>query len=100
LGLSSFPGVSVISDFDALIDRETAACAAKVTPSAVAMWVSRGWLDPQTGDRRTLESRGRDWQGRHLYRYSDVMAAERATRRTGRPRNWSFLNVNSSGMTG
>ncbi len=85
-------------DFDALIDRDTAAFAAKVTPSAVAMWVSRGWTDPRTGERRKLEAKGRDWQGRHLYRYGDVMAAEQATRRRGRRRDWSTLDANSSGM--
>lgn len=85
-------------DFDALIDRDTAAFAAKVKPSAVAMWVSRGWIDSATGERRKLASRGRNWQGCHLYRYGDVMDAERATRRTGRPRDWTVLNINSSGM--
>ena len=82
-------------DFEALIDRDTAAYAAKVKPSAIGMWVSRGWKDPDTGERRKLERRGTDWQGRHLYRYGDVMAAERATRRRGRQRDWSVLNLNS-----
>jgi hypothetical protein len=90
--------VNVTPDFDALIDRDTAAYAAKVKPSAVAMWVSRGWRDPTTGERRKLEASGRNWRGGHLYRYGDVMAAELATRRKGRPRDWAALNANSSGM--
>lgn len=85
-------------DFDALIDREAAAFAAKVTPSAVAMWVSRGWIDPASGERRKLEPAGADWRGRHLYRYGDVMTAEQATRRRGRTRDWTSINLNSTGM--
>lgn len=85
-------------DFDALIDRETAAHAANVKPSAIAMWVSRGWVDPDTGSRRYLAAAGRDWQGRHLYRYADIAAAERATRRRGRRRDWAVLNLNSARM--
>ncbi|WP_045740882.1 hypothetical protein [Actinoplanes rectilineatus] len=73
-------------DFDALIDRDTAAHAARVSPSSITSWVSRGWRDPDTGDRHKLERRGTDPWGRHLYRYGDVMAAERATRRRGRTR--------------
>jgi hypothetical protein len=63
------------------------------------MWVSRGWVDPETGERRKLETRGSNWQGRHLYRYGDVMTAERATRRKGRRRDRSALDLNSAGMT-
>lgn len=84
-----------------LLTRDLAALAAGVKPSAVAMWASRGWVDPATGERRKLEPASRDWRGRPLYRYGDVMAAEQATRRRGRQRDkvkWQALNVNSSGM--
>lgn len=87
-----------MDSFDVLIDRDTAAFVAKVKPSAVTSWASRGWIDPGTGERRKLEAQGRDWQGRHLYRHGDVLAAEQATRRRGRRRDWAALNVNSSGM--
>ena len=86
---------------DALLTRDLAAHAAQVKPSSVAMWASRGWVDPGTGERRKLEPADRDWRGRPLYRYGDVMAAESATRRRGRSRtgpSWTALDVNSSGM--
>ncbi len=88
----------MIPDFDALVDRDTAAWAAKVKPLSISSWVSRGWKDPDSGERKFLERRGVDHQGRHLYRYGDVMAAEKATRRRGRPRDWVALNLNSAGM--
>ena len=81
---------------DALIDRDTAAHAAKVSRSTIAMWVSRGWKDPATGQRRHLDTAGHDWAGRHLYRYRDVLAAEQATRRTGRRRDWNALDHNTA----
>lgn len=83
---------------DALITRDLAAHAAGVKPSAVNMWTSRGWIDPATGERHKLEVVKKDWRGRCLYRYGDVMAAEKATRRRGRKRDWSALNANTSGM--
>jgi hypothetical protein len=84
-----------------LLHRDLAAYAAGVKPSTVAMWASRGWVDPDSGERRRLEPAGRDWRGRPLYAYADVMAAERGTRRRGRrrdPRHWDDLDTNSSGM--
>jgi hypothetical protein len=85
-----------MTGLDALIDRETAAHVAKVSRSTVAMWVSRGWVDPTTGERRHLEVAGQDWAGRHLYRYGDVLAVEQATRRTGRRRDWTAANHNNT----
>ncbi len=96
--LFAHPGVTVLPDFDALIDRDTAAYAAKVKPSSITSWVSRGWKDPETGERRKLERRAVDSVGRHLDRYGDVVAAERATRGRGKARDWSLLDVNSAGM--
>jgi hypothetical protein len=84
-----------------LLPRDLAAHAAGVKGSTVAMWASRGWSDPDDGERRTLEVAGRDWRGRPLYRYADVMAAEQATRRRGRKRDrqhWTALDVNSAGF--
>lgn len=86
---------------DARLTRDLAAYAAGVKTSAVAMWVSRGWVDPTTGERRKLEVAARDWRGRPLFRYADVMAAEQATRRRGRKRDtqhWTELDMNSGGM--
>jgi hypothetical protein len=85
-----------------LLHTDVAAHAAGVTESTIGMWASRGWKDPVTGERRYLEVAKRDWQKRPMYRYADVMAAEKATRRRGRSRkriNWPALDVNSSGMS-
>lgn len=84
-----------------LLTRDLAAHAAGVSGSTVAMWASRGWHDPATGEHRLLEVAERNWRNRPLYRYSDVMAAEQATRRRGRRRdtqNWLALDQNSAGM--
>lgn len=101
-GSSSFPGVTVDdASTEPRLTRDLAAHAAGVTASTVAMWASRGWVDPITGERRKLEVAARDWRGRPLFRYADVMAAEQATRRRGRQRDkdkWRALNINSSGM--
>ncbi len=98
-GLFACPAEVFVGDH--LMHRDLAAHAAKVTPSTVAMWASRGWKDPATGERRKLEVADRDWRGRPLYRYLDVMRAEQQTRRRGRQRDtakWAELDVNSSGM--
>lgn len=84
-----------------LLTRDLAAHAAGVSGSTVAMWASRGWADPTTGEHLVLKVAGRDWRKRPLYRYADVMAAERATRRRGRRRGtqaWAALDHNSSGL--
>lgn len=100
-GLSSFTGVTV-NERIAHLPRDVAAHAAGVSPETVKKWASRGWVDPDTGERRTLPVAGRDWRGHPLYRYTDVMAAERATRRRGRKRgqqHWAAMNINSAGMS-
>jgi hypothetical protein len=84
-----------------LLTRDLAAHAAGVSGSTVAMWASRGWTDPVTGEHHTLEVAGRDWRKRPLYRFADVMTAEKATRRRGRKRgriDWTLLDVNSAGI--
>jgi hypothetical protein len=84
-----------------LLYTDLAAHAAGVSLSTIGMWVSRGWKDPGSGEQRRLEPAGRDWRGRPLYRYTDVMAAEQATRRRGRKRDrqhWVALDVNSAGF--
>jgi hypothetical protein len=93
-------GVGVTVNELPTLTRDLAAHAAGVKPDTVTMWASRGYVCPQTGERRWLAVAERDWRGRPLYAYADVMAAERATRRRGRRRDgqWVALDVNSSGM--
>lgn len=94
------------ADMDAPLTRDLAATAAGVDPSVISMWAYRGWIDPDTGERRKLEVVGRDWRNRPQYRHGDVMAAERATRRSGkshrRPasgaQSWAALDVNQPQM--
>ncbi len=98
VGLSSFPGVTV-DDQPVLLPRDIAAHAAGVQPDTVKKWTTRGWVDPDTGQRRFLKVADRDWRGNPLYDYPDVMAAEKATRRRGRkrgPQHWAALNVKSA----
>ncbi len=86
---------------DRLLHRDLAAHAVNVSGSTVAMWASRGWKDPATGGHRKLEVADRDWRGRPLYRYADVLAAEQATRRRGRRRDsakWAALDVDPGGF--
>lgn len=87
-GPSPFLGVYVPSAMDARVSRQDAAHLAGVDPQVISMWAYTGWKDPSTGERRRLEVVDRDWRKRPLYRYGDVMAAEKATRRSpkGRPR--------------
>jgi len=56
-----------------------------VTPAMVSMWVARGWLDPQ-GNRRHIRIVGTDERGARLYRYADLLAAEKHTRRSPQSR--------------
>ena len=45
------------------------------------MWRCRGWLDTD-GQRHHLEVAERDRHGRPLYRWADLLHAERTTRQT------------------
>lgn len=87
-GFSSYPGVTMPARYDAHISRRDAAHLARVDPHVISLWATQGWKDPDTGERRRLDVADRDWRGRPLYRYSDVVAAEAATRNSarGRPR--------------
>ena len=100
-GSSSLCGEVPVDDArQPLLTRDLAAHAAGVSGSTIARWASRGWNDPATGKRHVLEVADRDWRKRPLYRYADVMAAEKATRRRGRRRDsqaWTFLDHNSAG---
>lgn len=101
-GLFSFTGVTVNEHTtEPRLTRELAAHAAGVQPDTVKKWTTRGWIDKDSGERRYLEVAKRDWRGRPLYRFADVMAAERATRPVNRKtdkRHWAALNANSAGM--
>lgn len=59
---------------DALVPVCYAAQLAWVRPVTIHAWHTRGHLEPVACDVRTH---------RNLYRYSDVLEAERATRRRG-----------------
>lgn len=74
----------VITRDDGLIDRDTAAELCGVTPDAVTIWSSRGYVDTVNGAkvRRFLPVAKRE--GRTpLYEPLEVARAERATRRRG-----------------
>jgi hypothetical protein len=65
-------------NLDAGLPRALAALAVSVTPGTVSMWAQRGWYDAD-GNHHTLTVVGHDSRGR-LYRYGDLLAAERDTR--------------------
>lgn len=74
---------------DAFLTRAQAARMAGVAASTVGTWLDRGWVDPETGERRQLTVR-RTAGGRLLYRLGDVVQAEADTfanpkSRRGRP---------------
>ncbi len=60
-----------------------AAAAAHVAEHVIRTWRTRGWLAPD-GQRRYLPIAARDERGHPLHRWTDVMAAERETRRSGK----------------
>ncbi len=66
------------ANLDAGLPRALAAQAVHVTPGMVSMWAQRGWYDAD-GTHRTLRTVGHGRHGR-LYRYGDLLDAERATR--------------------
>lgn len=96
----------MLAGLDAHVSRQDAALAAHVDPQVVSMWAYAGWIDPTTGERRKLQVVARDWRKRPLYRYGDVLEAERATRNSakGRPRRaralpWADTDLNSNGIS-
>jgi hypothetical protein len=76
---------------DGLIDRDQAAALCGVTPDAVTMWATRGYMvtlkDPDTGRKRTermfLPVAKREGR-KPLYDLLEVAKAEHATRKRGR----------------
>jgi hypothetical protein len=65
-------------NLDAGLTRAQAAQAIGVTRHTVSMWAIRGWYDAD-GSHHTLTVVGHDRRGR-LYRYGDLIQAERDTR--------------------
>ncbi|MFB6392617.1 hypothetical protein [Polymorphospora lycopeni] len=65
-------------NLDAGLTRELAAVAVAVPATTISMWALRGWTEPD-GTERRLTVVGKDERGRRLYRYGDLLDAERAT---------------------
>ena len=74
----------MLADLEAGLLRAQAAAAVGVTPHTVSMWALRGWTEPD-GTRRTLRVVGYR-RGARLYRYGDVLHAERVTRQSPQSR--------------
>lgn len=64
---------------DSLITAKEAAALCGVSAVTIRTWSSRGYIDTR-GEGQKLEPKGRDRQGRNLYRLLDVAKAENATR--------------------
>jgi len=83
-----YPGVSMHRDTFGdrrarLIGSVEAAQAARVGLHVISNWRNKGWTSPD-GTHRKLPVAGYDRAGRPLYRYVDVLDAERETRRSGK----------------
>lgn len=63
---------------DAGVPRSVAAHHLHVSPHVVSMWALRGWVDVD-GTRRQMRVVGYA-QGQRLFRWGDLLDAERATR--------------------
>lgn len=76
-----------VQDMDALLTAREAAGRFHTSIAVILMWRNRGWVEG--GERRTLAVADEDWRGRPLYRWGDLLDAERGTRqsrkRTGLP---------------
>ncbi|MES2155864.1 MAG: hypothetical protein V4510_12080 [bacterium] len=59
-------------DMDALLTAVEAATAFHTSIAVILMWRNRGTLTPIR----------KDWRGRHLYRWGDLLDAERGARQT------------------
>lgn len=74
-------------NLDALLSARDAAHAFQTSIPVILMWRNRGWLDD--GEQLRLPVAGRSRTGRPLYRWGDLLVAERGTRisreRTGLP---------------
>jgi hypothetical protein len=87
-GISAYPGVSMQSGTPGhhhgrLIGSVEAARAAKVSVNVISNWRNKGWTGLD-GVRKKLPIVDYDGHGRPLYRYTDVLNAERETRRSGK----------------
>lgn len=74
-----------ITRWDGLIDRDQAAALARVTPDAVTIWATRGYIVTINGEkeRRYLPVAKREGR-KPLYSPVEVQKAEVATRKRGR----------------
>lgn len=85
-GIFLFPGVNMlITRGDGLIDRYQAAELSGVTPDAVTLWATRGYVAVVDGERvrRFLPVAKREGR-KPLYDPVEVAKAEYATRKRGR----------------
>ena len=85
-GFFAYPGVNVrITRGDGLIDRDQAAELCGVTPDAVTIWATRGYMATIGGERvrRFLPVAKREGR-KPLYSPVEVQKAEFATRKRGR----------------
>ncbi len=87
-----------------LVNSVEAAQAAQVSVNVISNWRNKGWLD-RDGQRKYLPVAGRDYRGMPLYRYGDVLNAERETRRSGKshrrcppPQDWAALNMQTASL--
>lgn len=71
--------LSYAIDEDAGLPIHLAATYFNVTPATVKGWVTRGWAD-RRGRRHTVRVVGTDWRYGRLYRFGDLVEAERAAR--------------------
>lgn len=75
----------LITRDDGLIDRDQAAALARVTPDAVTMWATRGYIAVIGGEKVRVHLPVAMREGRKpLYDPVEVQKAEYATRKRGR----------------
>jgi hypothetical protein len=75
----------LITRDDGLIDRDQAAALAGVTPDAVTMWATRGYVATLGGEKVRMHLPVARREGRKpLYDPVEVQKAEYATRKRGR----------------
>lgn len=84
--------MTFVQDMGALLTAREAAGRFHTSIAVILMWRNRGWSDTD-GEQHKLAVAGKDGRGRPVYRWSDLLAAERGTRqsrkRTGLPqRAW------------
>lgn len=70
-----------VPNMDALVTARDAADRFHTSIPVILMWRNRGWTDAD-GDKHRLKVARRDDRGRPLYRWSDLLAAERGARQS------------------